>query len=71
MNNNDKPMVVSVGFNGTPGYAYLFVNGIWVSGTAMGSMGIQATWTASAVVPPYAAYKVLATSVCQYWAELQ
>lgn len=71
LNTKDKPIIVSVGFNGTPGYAYLYVNGVWVSGGAMGSMGIQATWTANAVVPPSATYKVLAASTCQYWAELQ
>ena len=69
-NNSSRPITVALGCNGTPGWAYLYVDGVWVSGSAMGSMGVQATWSAIAVVPPGSAYTSSCGASIQYWAEL-
>lgn len=71
LNTAKKPITVSLGCNGTPGWAYLYVDGVWVSGSAMGSMGIQATWVATAIVPPGSSYIGQCGANIQYWAELR
>lgn len=70
-NNSPRPITVALGCNGTPGWAYLYVDGVWVSGSAMGSMGVQATWSAIAVVPPGSSYSSSCGTSVQYWVELR